>query len=165
MRSRLIAQLRMFLRMTGLTLLWCVAVGVVNLAAIRQWPTIESAVSFLVDCTKAGAVLGLITVTVAVLFGRVRNPLEFKAALAVCICALPALLTFMLLILFLPFAADMSLDGSIIVLALLSNLPFAYWLSQIVARKYLREISPEKPKGRPTAGGALSLTLDAVDSE
>ncbi len=154
MRSRLIPQVRLFLRMTALTLLWCVAAGVANLVTNRHWPTIEGTVSFLGECSKAGAVLGLIAVAVALLFGRVRDPLGFKSALAVCVSALPACLTLVLLFLILAYSSDMSLDDAIWAMVMLSNLPFACWFSQIVARKYLREISPEKRKAKPKAAGA-----------
>ena len=149
MKSRMIPQLRMFLRMTALTLLWCMAVGVANLAAEGHWPTSEHTFAFLVDCAKAGAVLGLIAVAVALLFGGVHNPGRFKLAMALCISALPACLTIFILIMISMFSVKLSFTDVIQLLPLLSNLPFAYWFSQIVARKYLGEISPGKRKQRP----------------
>ena len=103
---------------------------------------------------KAGAVLGSIAVAIAFLFGGVQDPSRFKLAMALCICAFPACLTLLLLILILTFSSDMSLADAIRVLPLMSNLPFAYWFSQIVARKYLREVSPEKRKGKPAPSSA-----------
>ena len=149
MNLRMTPQLRLFLRMTGLTLLWCAAVGVANHAAVGRWPTVELAVAFLVKCAKAGAVLGLIAVVVALLFGQVQNPRRFKFAMALCISALPACLTIFSLIMIWIYSVELSFTDVINVLPLLSNLPFAYWFSQIVAGKYLREISPRKRKQKP----------------
>ncbi|MDE2637065.1 MAG: hypothetical protein OXI30_11945 [Chloroflexota bacterium] len=154
MQSRRIPQFRLFLRMVGLTLLWCVAVGVANHAAEGHWPTVEHAFSFLVTCTKAGAVLGVIALVVALAFGRVRNPRRFKLAMALCICALPACATTFILIIIWAFSSELSIAGYIHLLLICSNLPFALWFSQIAARKYLRDISSEKRKGRPAPGRA-----------
>lgn len=153
MNLRMTAQLRLFLRMTGLTVLWCAAVGLANHAAEGSWPTIAQTVAFLVNCAKAGAVLGLIAVAVALLFGRVNNVRRFKLAMALCISALPACFTFIILIMLWMYSVELSFTDVIQLLPLLSNLPFAYWFSQIVARKYLREISSEKRKAKPTPGG------------
>ena len=147
--SRTTPQLRLFLRMTGLTLLWCVAVGFANHAPEGHWPPFEQAVEFLVGCAKASAVSGLIAVVVALLFGRVDNPRRFKLAMALCISAFPAGVTVLSLFMFWIYSVELSFTDVIQLLPLLSILPFAYWFSQIVARKYLRDISPEKRKGQP----------------
>ena len=154
MQSRRIPQFRLFLRMMGLTLLWCVAVGVANHAAEGHWPTIGNAVAFIVECAKAGAILGLIAVVVALLFGRVHNPRRFKLAMALCISALPVGFTIFSLMMIWMVSGELSFTDVIRLLPILSNLPFAYWFSQIVARKYLRDISPETRKGKPAPGSA-----------
>ena len=138
----------------GLTLLWSVTFGIVNNAPLGYWPTLEDIVAFVLLSAKAGSVLGLIAVTIALLFGRVQDPSRFKLAMALCICAFPACFTLILLILTLTFSSDMSLSDAIRLLPLFSNLPFAYCFSQIVARKYLSDISPDKRKAKPAPGGA-----------
>ena len=146
MKSRMVPQLRMFLRMAGLTLLWCVAVGAANHAAAGDWLTFEHTVANLLDCAKVGALLGVIAVAVALLFGCLHNPGRFKLVMALGICALPACMTIFALCLISIFSVEWSFTSVFQSLTLLSNLPFAYWFSQIVARKYLREISPRKRK-------------------
>ena len=147
MKFRALPQLRMFLLFTGLFLAWSIVVGHINYSG-----RLYLVVNFVKICTLFGAFLGLKAVVVALLFGEVRNPRRFKLTVAVCTSALPAFITAFLMelaITGLPieFGGRASID--IQALALMSVFPCVIWFSQIVARKYLREISPRKRKVKP----------------
>ena len=149
MKSRVLPQFRMFLRLTGLFLAWCLAVGGFNHAATGDWPTINHILDFTISCAQLGALLGAIAVAVAILFGEVRNPQRFKLALAICVSVLPASATVFMLFLIMAFMPDLALAEAVLLLPTLSSVPLVVWFSQIVARHYLREISPRKRKQKP----------------
>lgn len=132
----------MFLRFTGLFLAWSIVVGAIIYSA-----RFNLVLDFAKICTPFGALLGLIAVVVALLYGEDCNPKGFKQTLAVCTSALPACLV----VYFLPIVSLfwVNTSGVIYLLALLSIFPCVIWISQIVAGKYLREISPRKRKQKP----------------
>ena len=142
MKSRALPQIRMFLRFTGLFLVWSIVVGVIIHSA-----GFHLVLNFAKIGALFGAFLGLIAVVVALLYGDVRNHKGFKQTIVVCTSALPAcLVAFLLHIL---SAVEVNASGAIYSLAILSVLPCVVWISRIVARKYLREISPRKRKQKP----------------
>ena len=130
----------MFLRFTGLFLAWSIVVGLVIYAA-----RFNVMLSFAIVSTWFGALLGLIAVAVALLYGDVHNHREFKKTLAVCTSALPAYLVAFFLHIASLFGISSSADV-IFSLSIVSVFPITILFSQIVARHYLREISPRKQK-------------------
>ena len=153
MKSRALPQLRLLLRFTGLFLAWSIIVGLIHYSG-----RVYLVVHFAKICTLFGAFLGLIAVVVALLFGEVRNPRAFKLTLALCTSAMPACLTVLMMslammmsfaIMSLPPELGISVSDAIRGLALMSISPCVIWFSQIVARYYLREISPRKRKQKP----------------
>ena len=152
MKSRALPQLRMFLRFTGLFLAWSIAVGAIIYSA-----RFSLVLNFAKICTPFGALLGLIAIVVALLFGEVRNPRGFKLAVAFCTSILPACLTALmirLVFMSLPLEFAISASDAIWALAPMSIFPCVIWFSQIAARKYLRDISLEKRKRKTAPGSA-----------
>ena len=145
MKSRALPQFRMFLRFSGLFLLWSIVVGPVlgtrgGFAYASKFATIGA---------LFGLLLATIAVVVALLYGEVRDRGRFKLAVGISTSALPACLTAAVISLTkmsLPIEFEVSVSESIRALALMSMLPCVIWFSQIAARRYLREISPRKRK-------------------
>ena len=128
MKSRAIPQLRLFLRFTGLFLVWSIVVGIITNSA-----RFYLVLNFAKIGALFGAFLGLIAVVVALLYGEVRNHKGFKQTLVVCTSALPAcLVAFLLHIL---SSVEVNTSGSIYSLAILSVFPCVVWISRIVARQ------------------------------
>ena len=147
MKSRALPQLRMFLRFACLFLAWSIIVGLINYSG-----RFYLVAHFAKICTLFGAFLGSIALVVALLFGEVRNTRRFKLTVALCTSAWPACLTALMMSLAfmsLPMESGVSASEGFRALALMSVFPCAIWFSQVVARQYLREISPRKRKRKP----------------
>ena len=133
----------MFLRITGLMVAW----SAVLCLLINHGANLQYLLNFATIGALFGALLGLIAVVVALLFGEVRDHGQFKLTLAVCTSVLPAGLA--AFVLHLASAFGVSVKEFIYVLAIVSILPCVIWFSQLVARQYLREIAPRKRKQKP----------------
>ena len=157
MKSRALPQFRMLLRFTGLVLAWSILVSLV----IGTDTGYNHVVNFARIGALFGAFLGLIAVVVALIIGEVRDHGQFKLTLALFTSLLPGFLVIFLL--HLASAFGISASEFIYLLVILSILPCVIWFSQIVARQYLREISPRKRKQKPTQYGALPAAADSVD--
>ncbi len=144
MKSRASAQLRMFLRMTGMILAWSVVLSLLT----GHGAGFYHVLNFATIGAFFGALLGLIAVVVALLFGEVYDHGQFKLTLAIFTSLLPAFLV--LLFLGIASAYRVSASEFIFVLAIVSILPCVIWFSQIVARQYLQEIAPRKRKEKPS---------------
>ena len=137
----------MILRMTGLCLIWYIIAFSLFDVFEGEPPQLDLILESAMPYIQIGALLGLIAAAVGILFGEVRNPLRFKLAVAIFTSVLPASFTIVALLYML--ASELSSAEVLFLLIFMSNIPCVLWFSQIVARIYLREISPRKRKVNP----------------